>query len=66
MNTLTARHTLAFAPARSAERRTPSASASASVAAASRSSRAGWIERLADWADRQPAHRRVGSWVSYR
>ena len=22
----------------------------------------GWMERLAAWADRQPAHRRVGSW----
>lgn len=25
--------------------------------------RRGWIERLAIWADRQPRHRRLGSWT---
>lgn len=25
--------------------------------------RPGWLERLALWADAQPAHRRLGSWT---
>ncbi|MBI3156347.1 MAG: hypothetical protein HYZ20_13190 [Burkholderiales bacterium] len=25
--------------------------------------RASWLERLAEWAERQPTHRRVGSWT---
>ena len=62
MTTLTARNTVAFAPARSAQRRAPVPS----MSVAGVSSRGNWIERLADWADRQPVHRRVGSWVLYR
>jgi len=23
----------------------------------------GWLQRLADWADTQPPHRRLGSWL---
>jgi hypothetical protein len=62
MNTLTARHTLDLAAAPVAQRRVRSAPVAAVRAAAHNS----WIERLADWADRQPVHRRVGSWVLYR
>ncbi|MCW5641288.1 MAG: hypothetical protein KIT63_04255 [Rhodoferax sp.] len=62
MTTLTARNSLGCAPIRSAQRRT----AKTAPPQAGVSSRGSWIERLADWADRQPAHRRVGSWVSYR
>ncbi|MCZ4315836.1 hypothetical protein O4H66_20750 [Comamonadaceae bacterium G21597-S1] len=62
MTTLAAPNSLGFTPARSAQRR--ALNASSPVAAAS--SRGSWIERLADWADRQPVHRRVGSWVLYR
>jgi hypothetical protein len=24
-----------------------------------------WLERLAAWAERQPAHRRLGSWTAW-
>lgn len=27
---------------------------------------ASWLERLAAWAERQPAHHRVGSWERFR
>lgn len=63
MNTLVARHVPACAPARTTPcqvvaRPTPTASIPVSSGS--------WIERLADWAERQPAHRRMGSWVRYR
>tara|TARA_R110001599_G_scaffold132724_1_gene309808 strand:+ start:233 stop:421 length:189 start_codon:yes stop_codon:yes gene_type:complete len=62
MTTLTARSSIACAPARTAQHRT----AKAAPSAAGMSSRGSWIERLADWAERRPLHRRVGSWVLYR
>lgn len=46
-----------------APRRTSQARASATGRAVSQ---AGWLERLAAWADQQPAHRRLGSWVRFR
>ena len=65
MTTLTARHSLGFAPSQHTHCRAPSTPAT-SAAVAGVSSRVGWIERLANWADRQPVHHRVGSWVLYR
>ena len=35
-------------------------------AAGSHVSRDGWLDRLAAWADRQPAHHRMGCWVGFR
>ncbi len=29
-------------------------------------SQPGWLERLAAWADQQPSHRRLGSWMRFR
>lgn len=53
MNTLTLPAIVRTAPAPRRQPATP-------VAAAPR---LGWIERLATWADRQPYHRRLGSWT---
>lgn len=40
-------------PARAAQPATRTAAAA----------RASWLERLAEWAERQPAHRRLGAWT---
>lgn len=69
MNTLVARHSIDSTRTRAAARRVavrPSAPACASGSATAPATGAGWVERLADWADRQPVHRRVGSWVLFR
>lgn len=36
------------------------------MAPAGRFSQPGWIERLAKWAERQPVHHRLGSYVQLR
>jgi len=57
MNTHTAPHGLSFPIPRSAQRPATLVRAPASTAV-----RASWLERLAAWAERQPAHHRMGSW----
>jgi hypothetical protein len=34
------------------------------LASAATPPRASWLERLAIWAERQPVHRRLGSWTA--
>lgn len=46
--------------------RKPRQSSPARVDTRSARVRDGWLDRLGAWSDRQPAHRRMGSWVAAR
>ncbi len=41
----------------------PARQQAAAPAAAPAAARAGWLERLALWAEAQPVHHRLGSWT---
>ncbi len=62
MTTLTHPQGLRLAPIQSAQRR----SSPVRVCADRGAVRDGWLDRLAAWADRQPAHHRMGCWVGFR
>ena len=57
MNTRTVLHGFSFELPRPASRPMPDARGAVKTAVP-----ADWMERLASWAERQPAHHRMGSW----
>ena len=62
MTTLTHAQGARTATARAAPRPTMQARANTGA----KVSRPSWLDRLAAWADRQPAHHRMGCWVGFR
>ncbi len=62
MTTLTHSRALQIAPVNSKPRQVSPARGNTSCAVA----RAGWLDRLGAWSDRQPAHHRMGCWVGFR
>jgi hypothetical protein len=62
MTTMTHPRGMRVAMTPSAPRRTAATRVRTDIVA----SRDSWLDRLAAWADRQPAHHRMGCWVGFR
>jgi hypothetical protein len=66
MNTHTAHHGFSFSPLRAALHLPKSPRPRASYLPAQSGPSTGWMERLASWAERQPMHHRLGSYLRPR